>query len=123
MLLVALGCSSTTGTREQVCTAIGCDSGLAVRVEGASTTGAYRVELLPSGETGPRYVAECPDASRCAAGVRFPGFTGDWTLVRVTTAQGTVTREVRPSYQELRPNGPDCPPICRQAVVTVSVLG
>ena len=119
LALSAAACSSVVGSGDTVCTRMGCSSGLTVRIDAAPPPGAYRVELLPAGEAGPRYVVECPDASRCAGGATFPGFTGDYVVVRVTTARGVLTREVRPTYTESRPNGADCPPVCQQATVAV----
>ena len=125
-LLCALsaGCSDSSGSsgpNNKVCTLIECDSGLAVELERASA-GPFRIELLVS-DSGPRYIYECPDPSHCAAGAFFAGFTGDYVRVRVTTAAGAITREVRPTYLERRPNGPDCPPVCRRATVRVPVPG
>jgi hypothetical protein len=105
----------------KACTEIGCDDGLRVQLDGAPAGGIVRVELLPAGDTGPRYVVECAATQGCANGAWFPGFTGDYAVVRVTTSDGSVSREVRPTYAVMQPNGPDCPPTCRTASVTVSL--
>jgi hypothetical protein len=119
LTLGTAACRALLDSGDVVCTRIGCSSGLTIRFDAVPPPGAYRVELLPAGEGGPRYVVECPDASRCTGGATFPGFTGDYVVVRVTTARGVLTREVRPTYTESRPNGPDCPPVCQQATVAV----
>lgn len=121
-VLLAAACSGPFDPSGSVCTGIGCDSGLTVRLEGTPPAGPVRVELLTS-DGGARYVYDCPEPGRCAAGAFFPGFTGDYVRVRVTTASGAVTREARPAYTETRPNGPDCPPACRTATVTVPLPG
>ena len=120
--LLAAGCSSPANPGGRFCTEIGCDSGLTIRLDGPPQAGPVRIELLTSG-SGPRYVYDCPDAGGCATGAFFPGFTGDYVRVRVTTASGTATREARPAYTESRPNGADCPPVCRTATVTVPLPG
>lgn len=117
--LFAAGCSSPVGGAV-TCTQIGCIDGLFVRFDVAPPPGAVRVELLPEGESGPRYTYDCAATDPCHAGVRFPGFTGDYAVVRVTTSAGVVNHEVRPTYAESRPNGKDCPPLCRHGTVTVS---
>jgi hypothetical protein len=51
--------------------------------------------------------------------VSFHDFTPASVTIRVLT--GTQTTEVirQPMYQVSRPNGPKCPPECRQARLTV----
>jgi hypothetical protein len=51
--------------------------------------------------------------------VSFPDFTPASVTIRVLT--GTQTTEVtrQPMYEVTRPNGPECPPECRNARVIV----
>ena len=111
-LLVACSRSAPAG---RVCTQIGCDSGLAVVVEG-TPPGAFRVEARASGEA-PR-VEECRSARDCGR-IFFTGFLPAEVTVEVIAGEATSSRTVLPAYETLTPNGPDCPPTCRQARVTV----
>jgi hypothetical protein len=54
-----------------------------------------------------------------ACAVSFSDFTPASVTIRVST--GTQTTEVtrQPMYDVTRPNGPGCPPECRNARVTV----
>lgn len=108
------GCNGLAGPT--ACTEIGCESGLEVVLENAPAV-PFRVEAEVPGQQG-LYVFDCPDPARCGR-VFFAAFTPDYVRIRVTTAAGTVARDVRPQYAEARPNGPDCPPLCRTATVAV----
>jgi hypothetical protein len=103
----------------KACTMIGCSDGLTVALE-LRPAGAFRIELRVPGAATP-YVYDCPDPSRCASGALFEELTPETATVTVTTARGTVVRDVRPAYTTSRPNGGDCPPVCRQATVTVPI--
>lgn len=111
--------SGCNGLLPTDCTLIDCDDGLSVELA-AIPTGTYQVEvLLPTGEI---HAAECPDTSRCGPGIFFfSGVTAAEVTIRVTTEAGTRSETVRPRYLESRPNGPGCPPLCRQARVTVGL--
>ena len=117
LALLAAGCS--TAAEPKTCTEIGCTSGLTIKLD-AAPAGPIRVELLAGGENGARYVVDCPTVQGCAGGAWFPGFTGDYAVVRATTSEGAFNWEVRPTYSVVQPNGPDCPPTCRTATVTLS---
>ena len=101
----------------KVCTLIGCTDGLTVALA-TRPAGAFRIELRVPGVPAP-YVYDCPDPSRCASSALFEELTPESATVTVTTARGSVVREVRPTYTTSRPNGDDCPPVCRQGTVTV----
>ena len=100
----------------RACTLIGCTDGLTVELTG-TPAGAYRVELEVPGEAQ-RRVVRCDSPGAC--GPVFFEVTPAVATVHVVTAAGTRSQEVRPAYQVNQPNGPDCPPRCRQARVTVA---
>jgi hypothetical protein len=104
------------------CTLIGCQDGLTVQLS-AAPDAAFRVELRVTSPTSqPAYVYECENASQCAQGVFFPDFGGDHVFITVATATSARTTEIsRIAYRVTRPNGPNCPPTCRQATVTADV--
>ena len=101
------------------CTLVGCSDGLAVALQ-STPTSAYRVEVRVPGSPS-SYVFDCPDPARCGTLVRFDEFTPSSAFVTITTDRGTVRHEVRPSYVVSRPNGEDCPPLCRQATVHLPI--
>jgi hypothetical protein len=112
--LVLAGCSSGSPP-PQICTLIGCESGLEIVLE-ARPAGAFRVEASAPGQ--PARVIDCPTAASCER-IFFDDFTPDSVTVRVTAAAGAMSWNGRPSYRTLQPNGPACPPTCRQATVRV----
>jgi hypothetical protein len=113
------GCNSL-GPRS--CTLIGCQNGLTVQLS-AMPSAPFRVELRATSATAqPVYVYDCSNSAACGQGAFFPDFSGDHAFVTVVTSAGTRTTEItRIEYRVSRPNGPDCPPACRQATVTADV--
>lgn len=108
------GCDGVPFTR--ACTLIGCENGLTVTLQNAPA-GAFAVELRVPGAAVRRQ--ECASAAQCTTLV-FDGVVEAAATVAIITPGGEVTRDVRPQYTRLRPNGPDCEPTCLQARVTVS---
>lgn len=110
---VSTGCSANAATDERVCTLIGCSSGLNIAIEGAAD-GPFRIEAT-DGSTMQEF--DCPAGARCER-VTFDDFLPESVTVRVIAAGDTAITTSRPTYTTLQPNGPGCPPSCRQATVT-----
>ena len=123
LLALAAGCD-VLGIGSTHCTLIGCTDGITVRLT-ALPTGPYRVEILVgSGPGGPSYAYDCAGGSACLQDIFFPELVLNSIIVRVTTPLGTRDTEIaNPVYETSRPNGPDCPPLCRQASVTAQLPG
>ena len=120
ILALAAACSSSNSSSQppQVCTKIGCESGLRVELGGAPA-GPFRVEVQAAGGGAAR-VFECPAGQRCEIAF-FADFTPEEATIRVTAGGRTTARTVRPTYERVQPNGPGCPPVCRQGRVRVEV--
>lgn len=114
-LAVLLAGCAPAAPAPRACTKIGCESGLAVEVEG-TPQGSYRVEVRAAGET-PR-VRECPSPPECSQ-IFFADFLPAEVTVEVIAGAERSSRTVRPQIEVVEPNGPGCPPTCRQARVTV----
>ena len=99
------------------CTLIGCASGLHVTLA-APPPGPVRIEVTDAA-TGSTRAIDCAAGGQCT-GALLQDFFPTRVTVRVTTASGTSTQSFTPRYTLSRPNGDDCPPVCRQAVVRVS---
>jgi len=118
--LVALlaGC---TGITDGACTLLACENGLAVELASAPD-GAYTVEVFTAAsQNGPHYIFQCVDPATCGTSAFFAEFTPVNVVVRVTTGGRTHEETVTPAYQQVRPNGPNCGPECKQATVTVAL--
>ena len=99
------------------CTLIGC-TGLVVEVTGvASQTPVTVVVTAPDGSTRN---AICTAATGTCP-VSFPDFTPASLTVRVSSGTQSTELTVQPDYLLTRPNGPECPPECRGARVTVAL--
>ena len=119
VVIVALAIALTScdpGERLEACTLIGCDSGLRV-VLTAPPTAPYRVEAYVPG-SAVRQVRQCTAGGPCD--IAFAGFTPGQVTIEIITTVDTLRRDVAPSYQVSRPNGPGCDPECRNATVTLS---
>lgn len=62
-----------------------------------------------------------PLAGQFEARLTLPGTPARVQVVQRTAAGPIVVRELAPVYRDSRPNGPGCPPICRQAAVELEV--
>ncbi len=119
-MIVGLGAALGSGcdiAGPTACTLIGC-TGLVVEVTGApSQTPVTVVVTAPDGSSRS---STCTSTSgTCPAS--FPDFTPATITIRVSA--GTQTTEVtrQPTYEVTRPNGPECPPECRNARVIVAL--
>ena len=111
------GCQSVTG---QVCTLIGCESGLSVELTGSLGV-PFRVEVTTEGSPL-RMVRECPTAADCQR-IFFADYTPSSPVIRVITGSDTTTVRRTVEYARHEPNGPGCGPICRVGVVPVDLAG
>lgn len=115
-LVLVAACVGANQEPERVCTLIGCNNGLAVEV-----SSSLQQSLTVTVQAGAQvlHTFQCDAGQPCRAFV--DNQTPEEVTVHVQTAQGTVSKTYRPEYKLNRPNGPDCPPECRQATVTVNI--
>ncbi len=99
------------------CTLVGCMGGLTVRFSPLSTI-PYKVAVTIAGDTTTR-VVDCSNLANCQGYPFFPGVSAAQVTITVISAGGSHSYVVSPQYQTSRPNGPDCPPGCTQATVTL----
>jgi hypothetical protein len=118
MALALAACASRQPEEEaqRVCTMIGCNNGLAVEVN-SSAQQSLTINVQAGTQT--LHTFRCEPGQPCRAFI--DNQTPEQVTVHVQSASGTVSKTYRPEYRMNRPNGPDCPPECRQATVTVSV--
>ena len=116
VLAVALFSTACNPFAPQVCTLIGCDSGLEIQLVGAPEE--PHTVTVTAGDRTESYT--CTDAARC----RLPFFL-DFTPTAVTvvyeSASVRIERDFEPEYRRFRPNGDDCPPDCLTATVEFRV--
>ena len=112
-----------------VCTEIGCEDGFTIDVvgPGGSEVGEFLAQVTIGGST---VEADCAaetlssfDGFRCGLGMILLDYTEEQVGLVVETADGELGWEgtIEPGYQEVYPNGPDCPPVCLQGGQTVEL--
>jgi hypothetical protein len=101
---------------QQICTLIGCNDGLSVQVTSAVTQ-SITVTVRANNQVLRTF--RCDPGNPCASFIenQMPASVS----VTVEAPGGTVNRAYTPEYRTARPNGPNCPPACRQATITVAV--
>ena len=107
----------TVACSGQVCTLIGCMSGLTLEFPVAPSA-PFRVEVQSSPNIGTRSY-ECAVGSRCHVEQNFDGFFPETATITVTYEGRSQTTVVRPTYTESFPNGTDCGPACQSAILSV----
>ena len=112
----AAGCDDGIGP--QACTLIGCVDGLSVEVSGLTSSGPVTVVVTAPDGSSRSATVTCAGSS-CP--FQFANFSPASVTIDVTA--GSQSRQVtrQPEYQLTRPNGPECPPECRTARVTVAL--
>lgn len=109
---------SCAPTIPRACTQIGCSDGLTVQVAG-TTPQTFTVEAIAPG-VEPR-IAQSPGGQSGSSQFFFEDSTPEEVTIRITWNGGSVTETFRPSYETVRPNGPNCPPECQQGRVLITV--
>ena len=114
LALLLFGCNAPP--EPVACTMIGCSNGLSIRVNSTQTSN-YSVTVSANNQVIGRF--DCTAGQQCMNFIENQ--TPDSISVVIQSSGGTVTRSYRPEYQNNRPNGPNCPPECKQATVIVTV--
>ena len=130
------------GCRERVCTLIGCANGFEIHLTRSAplAAGSYGFQFVIDGRavscslTLPTtsQVQACAEGSgvTVAAGpgaalgdVHIDG-TPESVLATVTHGAETIASgSFKPLYRESRPNGPECPPVCKNAEASLRFVG
>lgn len=139
----------TDPVRGGACTSMGCEDGLHVALSPDSgwPAGAYRFVIVADGQTtvceGALPLRACEQGaslkcdrpgvmigeSGCALPAAQHGFSslqlaaGPANVVATIERDGKelVRKSIAPAYRETHPNGPSCPPSCRQASDAIGV--
>ena len=136
-LLTALalgGCCvfSPSQSRPQACTLIGCVDSLVIDLSGSvpeeftvdvtAADGTTMQVHCPGGEAQGSQSGDMSPGAMCLGdSVVFSAFTPEEASIRITGQGGEITQTARPTYEPVRPNGPDCPPECRQGHVQIEI--
>jgi hypothetical protein len=113
-----LAACASTSEPQRVCTLIGCDDGLSVEVK-SSLQQSFTVNVRTGTQT--LHTFRCDPGQPCQAFVRNQTPAEVTVSIDAGGGQQPVSRTYHPEYQINRPNGPDCPPDCKQAMVSLTV--
>jgi hypothetical protein len=106
----------------QACTRIGCDDGWTVELVGAAALPAtYTIRVLVDDAVVAS--VQCTPTQPCGEQVFLPGLTAAEAELEIVGGAAPLRWTVTPEYSTLQPNGPNCPPTCRQARVQVRLTG
>lgn len=108
-VLAAAACT----TDPNQCTLVGCDSGVLVVIDGI-VSAQVTAEILVDGVVEVQAICA---TSQGVCQLVLADLTPTQLTVRVTGAAATAEESFSPTYEEQRPNGPDCPPVCLVARV------
>ncbi len=100
----------------RACTLIGCQSGLTLDLSG-DLPADFTIRL--SADSDSTRTIECDPAHPCEPTVFVSDFTPPRVFIEIDGADLGFRQEFVPEYVTSRPNGPDCPPECRQARLDV----
>lgn len=98
------------------CTMIGCSSGVRVVIEG-NVPERYTVHVSEGAQTLRTIV--CTADAACDAFIEDELPTE--VVVRITWADHDRDWTVNPTYRDVQPNGPACPPTCRQGTIAITI--
>ncbi len=118
VLVCFLGaCSDDPLTGLQVCNQVGCDDGVMVTLTG-EVPPIFTIKISgPDLETR-TFEWDCvSNPCRGWRGAFLANETPSEVTVEVSWEGGTVTSTFKLEYEIHQPNGPDCPPTCRQAQI------
>lgn len=108
--------ADTPEPAQVACTMIGCASGVRVMVEG-NVPERYTVHVNEGGRTLRSLV--------CTAGAACDVFIENETpaevVVRIVWGDHDREWAVAPTYRDVQPNGPACPPTCRQGTIAITI--
>jgi hypothetical protein len=106
----------------QACTRIGCEDGWTLELVGAAALPAtYTIRVLVDGAVVAS--VQCSPARPCGEQVFVAGVTAAEAELEIIGGAAPLRWTVTPEYTSLQPNGPNCPPTCRQARVQVRLAG
>jgi hypothetical protein len=121
LMLAACAAACARNTEQdaepQVCTRIGCSDGVTVEVTG-NRTAHVAVEVVAGGVVVDTFDCEASDAT-CRSMIE--GLSEGRITVTIRSGDQSNQRTYEPEFRNVRPNGPDCPPVCRQATVSIAV--
>ncbi|MCU0622947.1 MAG: hypothetical protein MUF53_03670 [Gemmatimonadaceae bacterium] len=121
LLALVASCQSSSEPG-RVCTEIGCNSGLRIDLSSALPEGS-RLEVFEVATPTQIRTVPCTASQRCEQFVFLVDYQPTGPIqIRIVTPTRTVTGSaITPVFQTTTPNGPDCPPSCRQARVNAPV--
>jgi hypothetical protein len=113
------GCEDSPFGGDRVCTQIGCSDGFSVRVSDQRPD-SLSISLFINEDAEPFASRHCtmPDQT-CA--LFAEGVTPERVTVQIDWEGGAFRETFTLQYEEFQPNGPDCPPTCRNAGVEIEL--
>lgn len=113
----------------QECTLLGCENTLSISMSGdipneytlmvTDSEGNDIIKSCISGEG--RSLSNSSGGVICESwGVSIRNYSPDDLIITIDWANGSMSESFRPTYEQFRPNGPGCPPVCRVGMVSIT---
>ena len=117
--LFTSGCDELPFIGDRICTAAGCSDGVSVRVSDQRPD-SISISLFINEDAEPFASRHCtmPDQT-CA--LFAEGVTPERVTVQIDWEGGAFRETFTLQYEEFKPNGPDCPPTCRNAATEIEL--
>lgn len=119
-LVFILGsCSFLNSSGPIACTKIGCSDGIALKLSSSLPTSST-IEIIT--ESGTLKTLSCDQGFCTGNFVMIEGITPEQFTIKISN-NGAVLHESshQPTYTINKPNGPDCPPDCKQTELNIAV--
>ncbi len=117
-LIIFLGSCNQVKQTPIACTKIGCIDGIALNLSSSLPNTAV-VEIIYDGQTN---TLSCAQGNCINQTVFISNITPKTFTVRISNNGSILSESVhRPTYKNTQPNGPDCPPICKQVEVSINL--
>jgi len=117
-MIVLVACNPSNDKALKPCTLIGCTDGINILLR-SSLPNSATIEISYNGMSKS---ISCAQSLCSANNIFFENIMPASFSVKVSN-NGEVLHESThsPTYKSNQPNGPDCPPDCKQAEITISV--
>jgi hypothetical protein len=112
--LALSGCASSTNA-SRVCKLESCEAGLSIDVRG-DRGGDINVRI--NAADGQSKTFDC-DAEAPSCSSFFADYTPENVSVTITKKESNIIKSYQVTYHNERPNGDDCPPVCKQGHIDV----
>ena len=118
---LSAGCGESGIFGGKTCTLVGCFDGVFINISDERPD-SLSITVYLNGETEVYSSSQCTNPDHhCAIGINEK--TPETVTIEVKWENGEFSEVFTPMYEEVKPNGPGCPPTCTQASFEIDLSG